>query len=148
MILTSIGCTEHFIVQNYTKKVHLLHHKSINPSPWASLSFHFTESIIEVMIAPLILFLIPMNIFSLIMFGILAFTINVYGHLGYEIAPKWFRRSPLFEILNTSIHHNIHHSKFKNNYGLYFRFWDRIMKTEHPDYVKEYDVIQERRFGT
>ena len=61
---------------------------------------------------------------------------------------KWFRHSPLFELLNTSVHHNIHHSKFKGNYGLYFRFWDRLMNTEHPDYVKSYDEIQERRFGT
>jgi len=42
----------------------------------------------------------------------------------------------------------MHHSKFKGNYGLYFRIWDRLMKTEHPDYVKDYDRIQERRFGT
>ena len=72
--------------------------------------------------------------------------VNVYGHLGYEIAPKWFRNSFLFEIINTSTHHNLHHHKFKGNYGLYFRIWDRIMKTEHPDYVKEYDKIQQRRF--
>lgn len=49
--------------------------------------------------------------------------------------------------MNTSTHHNIHHSKFNGNYGLYFRFWDKMMGTEHPDYVKKYDEIQKRRFG-
>lgn len=73
--------------------------------------------------------------------------INVYGHLGFEIAPKWFRNSVFFEFVNTSVHHNIHHEKFVGNYGLYFRVWDRIMGTEHRDYVKEFDVVQERRFG-
>ncbi|MHA4894836.1 sterol desaturase family protein [Pedobacter sp. PWIIR3] len=48
--------------------------------------------------------------------------------------------------MNTSIHHNLHHSKFKGNYGLYFRFWDRLMGTENPNYVKEYDRIQNQRF--
>lgn len=129
------------------KRIHLLHHKSVNPSPWTSFSFHFFESIVEAMVAPLILLLIPMNLIGLIIFGFVSFIINVYGHLGYEIAPKWFRHSFLFQILNTSIHHNIHHSKFNGNYGLYFRIWDRIMGTEHPDYVKEYDKIQEQRFG-
>lgn len=81
------------------------------------------------------------------MFILGGFLINVYGHLGYEIAPKWFRYSVLFQILNTSTHHNLHHSKFKGNYGLYSRFWDRVMKTENPDYVKYYDQIQEKRFG-
>ena len=27
-----------------------------------------------------------------------------------------------------------------------FRIWDRIMNTEHPEYVKKYDEIQQRRF--
>jgi sterol desaturase/sphingolipid hydroxylase (fatty acid hydroxylase superfamily) len=40
----------------------------------------------------------------------------------------------------------MHHSKFKGNYGLYFRIWDRLMGTEHPDYVSEYDRIQDQRF--
>lgn len=129
------------------KKIHLVHHKSVNPSPWASYSFHIYEGVLEAMIAPLILVLIPMHPIALILFALFSFAINVYGHLGFEIAPKWFRHSLFFEIINTSTHHNIHHAKFKGNYGLYFRVWDRIMGTEHPDYVKEYDVIQERRFG-
>ncbi|MEM7019578.1 MAG: sterol desaturase family protein [Pseudomonadota bacterium] len=97
--------------------------------------------------APLILVLIPLSPIALILFTFLSFAINVYGHLGFEIAPKWFRYSILFELVNTSTHHNLHHAKFKWNFGLYFRVWDRIMGTEHPDYVKEYDLIQERRFG-
>ena len=129
------------------KRIHLVHHQSVNPSPWASYSFHFLEGILEAMVAPLILFLIPMHPIALILFGLSSFMINVYGHLGYEIAPRWFRHSLLFEILNTSTHHNLHHAKFHGNYGLYFRVWDRLLGTEHPDYVKEYDIIQARRFG-
>jgi len=129
------------------RRIHLAHHKSVNPSPWASYSFHFTEGVLEAMIAPIIMLLIPMHPLALATFGIASLVINVYGHLGYEIAPKWFRHSFFFEILNTSTHHNLHHEKFRGNYGLYFRIWDRLMKTEHPDYVKEYDKIQERRFG-
>jgi Delta7-sterol 5-desaturase len=129
------------------KHIHLVHHKSTNPSPLASYSFHIFESILEGFIAPILLFTLPLHPLSLLMFSTIAFLFNVYGHLGYEIMPKWFRKSFLFEILNTSTHHNIHHSKFKGNYGLYFRIWDRIMNTEHPDYVMEYDKIQNRRFN-
>jgi sterol desaturase/sphingolipid hydroxylase (fatty acid hydroxylase superfamily) len=87
-----------------------------------------------------------MHKFTLLFFGFSIFAINVYGHLGYEIAPKWFRNSIFFEFINSSVYHNLHHSKFKGNYGLYFRFWDKIMGTEHEDYVKMYDEIQSRRF--
>jgi len=131
----------------FFKQIHLLHHKSNNPSPWTSYSFHLFEGILEALIVPIIFILIPMHPIAIILFVFIGFTINVYGHLGYEIAPKWLRHSFLFEMMNTSTHHNMHHAKFKENYGLYFRFWDRLMKTEHPDYVKIYDRIQKRRFG-
>jgi sterol desaturase/sphingolipid hydroxylase (fatty acid hydroxylase superfamily) len=87
----------------------------------------------------------PMHPTGIFMFVILAFIINVYGHLGYEIAPLWFRKTFLFEVFNTSVYHNLHHSKFKGNYGLYFRIWDRLMGTEHPDYVNNYDSVQKNR---
>lgn len=126
---------------------HLVHHKSTNPSPWASYSFHFLESIAEGAVLLVLAFILPMHPLTIFLFIVVGFVINVYGHLGYEIMPRAFRRSFLFGIINTSVHHNLHHSKFKGNYGLYFRVWDRLMGTEHPDYVKEYDRIQEQRFG-
>jgi lathosterol oxidase len=129
------------------KHAHLVHHQSTNPSPWASYSFHFIEAWTEGAVLLVITMILPMHMISILLFVIVGFIINVYGHLGYEVAPKWLRRTFLFEILNTSVHHNLHHSKFKGNYGLYFRIWDRLMGTEHPDYVKDYDRVQQNRFG-
>ena len=129
------------------KHTHMIHHQSVNPSPLTAYSFNLIEGFIEAIIAPIILLFIPMHSFSVICFICFSLSINVYAHLGYEIAPRWFRRTILFEIFTTSVHHNIHHEKFHGNYGFYFRFWDRLMQTEHPDYVKLYDQIQEKRFG-
>ena len=129
------------------KLAHLVHHKSTNPSPWTSYSFHILEAFTEGFVLVLIVMLLPMHPLTILLFTVTGFIINVYGHLGYEIMPKWFRFTLAFEVLNTSVHHNLHHSKFKGNYGLYFRFWDRVMGTEHPDYVKEYDRLQDQRFA-
>ncbi|MEM6722397.1 MAG: sterol desaturase family protein [Bacteroidota bacterium] len=129
------------------KAFHLTHHKSTNPSPWASYSFHFLEAFLEALIIPILLFVLPLHVYALLLFGTASFLINVYGHLGYEIMPKWFYRSWLFEVLNSSVHHNLHHEKFEGNYGLYFRVWDRVMGTEHPEYEQRYRAIQEQRFG-
>lgn len=128
--------------------VHLVHHKSVNPSPWTSYSFHFLESVAEGAVLIVLVLVLPMHPLTAILFTLISFMINVYGHLGFEIAPRSFRNTKLFEVLSTSVHHNLHHSRFKGNYGLYFRVWDRLMGTEHPDYVKEYDRIQAQRFGT
>jgi lathosterol oxidase len=130
------------------KLTHLVHHKSTNPSPWTSYSFQLAEAVAEGLILLVIVFVIPIHTIGILSFTVVAFLINVYGHLGYEITPKWFRHSWLFSILNTSVYHNLHHTHFKGNYGLYFRVWDRVMGTEHPDYVKLYDRIQEKRFGS
>jgi len=125
---------------------HLVHHKSVNPSPFTSYSFHFLEAITEGLVLFIIVFLIPIHPIALIAFGLIGFIINIYGHLGYEIMPKSFRNSYLFKIINSSVYHNLHHKKFDGNYSLYFRFWDRLMRTENPDYELEYDRIQEKRF--
>lgn len=127
---------------------HVVHHQSTNPSPWAAYSFHFVEAFLEGAVVIVLVILLPLHIVTLVLFAFTSFGINVYGHLGYEIMPKRFRHTLLFEILSTSAYHNLHHSKFKGNYGLYFRVWDRLMGTENPDYVKEYDKIQQRRFGS
>ncbi|MCR9174153.1 MAG: sterol desaturase family protein [bacterium] len=128
------------------RRIHLTHHKSTNPSPWTSYSFGLAEGVLESLIAPILLFTLPMHPMAIFVFTLLSLSINVYGHLGFEIAPKWFRSSFLFELLNTSVHHNLHHERFKGNYGLYFRFWDRLMGTENPMYVEKYDAIQQQRF--
>ena len=132
--------------KNLFKLTHVVHHQSTNPSPWTSYSFHIVEAVTEGAVLLVLVLLLPLHPFSLISFTISSFLINVYGHLGYEIAPKWMRNTWIFEVINTSVHHNLHHSKFKGNYGLYFRFWDRVMGTENPNYVKEYDRLQEQRF--
>ena len=129
------------------KRIHKVHHQSYNPTPWTAYSFHYTESVLELLIGPIILFILPMHFSAVIAYILFSLVMNVYAHLGFEIAPRWFRHSLLFEVVSASVFHNMHHERFQGNYGFYFRIWDRLMGTEHPDYVKEYDRIQERRFG-
>jgi lathosterol oxidase len=124
---------------------HVLHHRSTNPSPWSAYSFHFLEAWAEGGVLLVIAMIMPVHPLALLLFTIVAFAINVYGHLGYEVMPLNLRKRLIFQIINTSVYHNLHHSEFKGNYGLYFRIWDRLCGTENPNYVKEYDEIQERR---
>lgn len=126
---------------------HLVHHESTTPSPWTSYSFHILEAFLEGAVIILLVFVMPLHPSIVMIFAFASFFVNVYGHLGYEIMPKQFRHTWLFEFINTSSYHNLHHHKYKGNYGLYFRFWDRLLGTENPDYVREYDRIQQKRFG-
>ncbi|WP_071781130.1 sterol desaturase family protein [Adhaeribacter aquaticus] len=118
------------------KLFHLTHHKSTNPSPWAAFAFSPLEAIVEGSIIFVIAFLIPIHQYAILAFLLIMTLFNVYGHLGYELYPKWLVKSNLGKWLNTSTNHNMHHKYFKGNYGLYTRIWDEVFKTTHADYDK------------
>jgi len=124
--------------------IHLVHHQSTNPTPLAAYSFHFSESILEALIIPIIAFTIPVHTSALVLFLLGQFIINVYGHLGFELFPPRFHKTWIGKWINTSVAHNQHHKHFKGNYGLYFLFWDRWMGTLRADYDEVFDEVKNR----
>ena len=108
------------------KFIHLVHHRSTNPSPWAAYAFHPLEAIVEAGVVVVFLFIMPIHKLHLGFFFLFMIVYNVYGHLGYELYPKGFSRSKIGRWINTSVNHNQHHQYFKGNYGLYFLLWDKI----------------------
>jgi Delta7-sterol 5-desaturase len=127
------------------KMFHLVHHKSINPSPWAAYAFHPLEAIVESMIFVIFLVTIPVHSIHLSLFFVFSLIYNVYGHLGFELYPKGFNNHWIGKWINTSVSHNQHHRFFKGNYGLYFNFWDRMMGTMRKDYDHAFMELKTRR---
>lgn len=126
------------------KWVHLEHHKSVDVNPFTSFSFHWLEPLLlTVWIVP-VSFLVPMYAPTLMAVQLWGLLDNLKSHVGYEFYPAGLLRSPL-RFLTSSTYHNMHHLKFKGNYGVHFRLWDRLLGTEFPDYESEYDAIQERK---
>ncbi|WP_053971411.1 sterol desaturase family protein [Mangrovimonas sp. ST2L15] len=124
------------------KYFHLVHHKSTNPSPWASYSFHPLEALVEGGVILVVVMLIPIHPVAIALFMIFMLSYNVYGHLGFEIFPRWLLKTKLGSWFNTSTNHNMHHHYFKGNYGLYFRFWDQLMGTTHPKYQETLNQLK------
>lgn len=122
------------------RRLHYVHHRSTSPTPWAAYAFSPGEALIQAGIGPLIVFTIPVHpaAFGLFMGWQIAF--NVFGHCGYEIFPARFLHSRAGLLLNSVTHHALHHEKFRANYGLYFNMWDRLMRTNHPDYERRFEL--------
>ena len=123
------------------KLAHRVHHLSHNPSPWAAFAFHPLEALIEALVFPLAILIIPIHPIAIGVWLLYMTIMNVLGHLGFELLPPGFARHRLFRWHNTGVHHNMHHHYVHYNYGLYFNIWDRLMGTNHPEYEDRYDEV-------
>ena len=125
--------------------VHLIHHKSYNPTPWATFSFHPIEAVMQVMILPIMVFAIPLHPLAILIWSMYQLVLNVGGHTGYEVMRSGFTRRIHTLWSNTATHHNMHHKYVNSNFGLYFNIWDRIMGTNHARYHEEFEAVVKKR---
>jgi lathosterol oxidase len=123
---------------------HWTHHKSRTPTPWTAYAFDIPEAVVIVGFVPLWVALVPMHAWAAFIFVTWQIVRNVIGHAGVELSPVSGRRSRLWGWLNTTTHHDLHHQSGRYNYGLYFSWWDRLMRTEHPDYQTRVAEIANR----
>jgi lathosterol oxidase len=126
------------------KYVHRVHHQSTNPSPWAAYAFHPWEAVIQALVFPIMLFTVPLHPIVITLFLIYMIVRNVVGHLGFEIFPKGWTKNKWLNWTTAVTHHNIHHEKFHTNFGLYFTWWDRWMKTEDKAYHEKFAEVKSR----
>jgi Delta7-sterol 5-desaturase len=112
--------------------VHAWHHKSITPTVWSNNSDTLIDDIIlqsYFFVAP---FFLPIPGAILIAHKIYDQITGMIGHAGYEYSAGPLSRFP-FPLLGVTFHDQ-HHESFRYNYATHFSFWDRMMKTIHPDY--------------
>lgn len=121
--------------------LHIVHHRSQNPSAWAALSMQPAEAVLQAAFIPVAIVTVPLHSNVILAFVFAMMWINALGHSGYEIYPKGFVRSRWTWWNNTSTHHNLHHQHVNCNFGLYFNWWDRLLGTNHRDYFSAYDAL-------
>jgi sterol desaturase/sphingolipid hydroxylase (fatty acid hydroxylase superfamily) len=120
------------------KVVHKIHHESIHTSAFTSFSFHPVEALLQFMLLPVIVMMIPLH-YAAIFIVLSLMTISaIINHAGEEIYPRWFRRHPIARWLIGSTHHDLHHKEFNSNFGLCFTLWDWWMNTESRTYQDQF----------
>ena len=109
---------------------HAVHHASRPPTAWAAMSFHPLEAVTGAVVVPALVFLVPIHIAVL---GLVLLTMTIMGitnHMGWEMFPRALINSKFGNWVITASHHHRHHEQYRCNYGLYFRFWDRLCGTD------------------
>lgn len=109
---------------------HAVHHASRPPTAWAAMSFHPLEAVTGAVVIPVLVLLIPIHVASLAVVLTVMTVMGITNHMGWEMFPHRLVQSRLGFWLITASHHHRHHEQYACNYGLYFRFWDHLCKTD------------------
>ena len=123
--------------------VHRVHHESRPPTSFAAFSFHPLESIISAWFVPFLLLFIPIHVVVLTILLIAITLCAILNHSGYEILPKKLLKGVIGKWFITAAHHDLHHKFYECNYGLYFRFWDKVCGTDI--FEEKYAFLQSQK---
>ena len=115
---------------NWFRAMHAVHHASRPPTAWAAMSFHPWEALTGAIVIPLLVFVIPVHVAVLSLVLLVMTVMGVTNHMGWDMFPRRFVNSRLGGWVITASHHQRHHEEYRCNYGLYFRFWDRLCGTD------------------
>jgi Delta7-sterol 5-desaturase len=107
------------------RKVHYLHHLSLEPTPFSTYSFHWFEAFLLGSVMFVALLIYPFHWLPLVSLPILSLFINTLGHWHYELFPN-----TKMSFLKFSVHHSLHHAKFKGNFGFFLNWFDKWFGTE------------------
>jgi len=115
---------------------HAEHHRSRDPSAFASFAFDPAEAAATAWFLPALALIVPIHwgvALALLTFMSLTAVLN---HAGREVWPARWLASPPLKWLITATHHDAHHKHFAGNYGLYLQFWDRAAGSDLSDRPK------------
>jgi len=101
-------------------KIHKLHHKYKDTTPFSAFSFHPLDGWSQGVPYHIFVFCFPMHnyLYFVTLFLVGLWTINIHDRVTLNL---WG--------VNGAAHHTVHHTKFNYNYGQYFIFWDYICGT-------------------
>ena len=122
------------------KWIHSVHHNSVNPSPWSSLSMHPVEHLLY-WSGSLIHVILPSHPLLVLYHLQVSGTGAVIGHIGFDKIETGESRA----IDTHAYAHYLHHKHFEVNYADGTVPIDRLMGTWH-DGTKEGDRLMQERF--
>ncbi len=108
---------------------HQGHHQSRHPTPLTSFAFDPLEAIVQSLFLIAIVFIIPLHLITLVAVLSTMTVWAVVNHLGVERLPGGLTFNWLGQWFIGPVHHGQHHLKYTVHYGLYFTFWDKLMRT-------------------
>jgi sterol desaturase/sphingolipid hydroxylase (fatty acid hydroxylase superfamily) len=134
------------------KHFHREHHLDHHPDTWSAAYQHPVDLFVTTAVPMAWAVVLPIHAWSWWLALLIANYINIAGHSGYEVTrklPAVLTLNGLLSYLDpmrrygsglvqTVMHHDLHHQRFRVNYALYFTHWDRLMGTLAWDTDRRY----------
>ncbi|MFN9659323.1 MAG: sterol desaturase family protein [Cyanobacteriota bacterium] len=113
-------------------RMHRGHHRSGQPTPWTSFAFDPPEAALQALFLVLIVVTLPLHLITLLAVLTTMTLWAIVTHLGVSPLPAWVPHPWLGRWLIGPAHHGIHHRRTDRHFGLYFTFWDWLLRTQDP----------------
>lgn len=119
------GCHRLLHTRWLYRTVHVVHHRSVVPTPFSTYSFHPVEAAMLSSVMILLLLVWPLDIVTIVVFPLVSLIANSIGHMNYAVFPA--KHSG--ELLAACQRHTAHHTRVTGNYGFYLPWLDRWLST-------------------
>lgn len=120
--------------------VHIVHHRSIDPTPFARNSVHPLEGIGNGLFHVLPIFLFPHHPAAIVIATHIKGAVGVLGHLGYEVWWSGFTRHRVLRYFVTPVHHHLHHARSVRTNFSFLINWDALFGTLDPTYHDAFET--------
>lgn len=114
--------------RRFLQKIHLKHHEFLDSSSFVAGHKSLPEYIIVTLTDVLPIFIFGYDITQLCAWSVIGNAYNLEGHSSLSI------------FFISSDFHDLHHTCFKGNYGIY-GFWDRVFNTLNPPTIKKRGIM-------
>jgi sterol desaturase/sphingolipid hydroxylase (fatty acid hydroxylase superfamily) len=128
--------------------IHIVHHRSVDPTPFARNSVHPLEGIFNQIFHLLPIFILPHHPAAILVSTQLKGLVGILGHLGYETFWSGYTRHWFFRYFITPVHHHLHHAKSVRTNFSFFINYDLILGTLNPDYHEAFEATVNRQEGS
>jgi len=107
------------------RRVHIVHHQSVVPTPFSTYSFHWCEAALLSSVMILLLLVMPLGIGTVLLFPAISLALNSIGHMNYAIFPHKLSSA----IPAACRRHTMHHGRVHGNFGFYLPWLDALLHT-------------------
>jgi lathosterol oxidase len=127
--------------------IHCLHHRSTAPNPLTAFAIHPLEAVVQAAFLPLFLWLVPLQLATVLIVSVIAPVNSILLHSGHELFPRWWYRLPVSAWYATPLFHDLHHTSVTWNYGAFTTVWDHVFGTVKPGFAGEFALVKARSMG-